>query len=38
MSIHAVIGLSIVVVGLTFAVYATVLILRERGHDRNMID
>jgi hypothetical protein len=37
MSIHAVIGLSIVV-GLTFAVYATVLILRERGHDRNMID
>jgi hypothetical protein len=38
MSIHVIIGLSMVVVGLTLAVYVVALILRERGRDRNIID
>ena len=38
MSIHVIIGLSMVVVGLTFAVSVVVLILSERGRDRNIID
>jgi hypothetical protein len=38
MSVHVIIGLSMVAVGLVCAVFVVVLILRERRKDRNIID